>query len=55
MALGFFWASVSLAVFLSALILDKMGILSRKNHFPVEGRVTRPSSRPPPPPPLLLS
>ena len=39
MALGFFWASIALLVFLAVLSLDIMGFFSRKNHFPVDGRV----------------
>lgn len=39
MALGLFWASIVLLVFLAVLSLDIMGFFSRKNHFLVDGRV----------------
>ena len=39
MALGLLWASIVLLVFLALLSLDIMGFFSRKNHFPVDGRV----------------
>ena len=39
MALGLLWASIALLVFLAVLSLDVMGFFSRKNHFPVDGRV----------------
>ncbi|OCK85907.1 NAD(P)-binding protein [Lepidopterella palustris CBS 459.81] len=38
MALGLFWASIALLVFLAILSLDIMGFFSRKNHLPVDGR-----------------
>ncbi|KAF2202961.1 NAD(P)-binding protein [Delitschia confertaspora ATCC 74209] len=38
MALGIFWASVCLLVFLAILSLDIMGFFKRENKFPVEGR-----------------
>jgi 3-dehydrosphinganine reductase len=39
MALVLFWASIALLVFLAVLSFDIMGFFSRKNHFPVDGRV----------------
>lgn len=39
MAIGLFWATVCLCMFLSVLALDIMGFFSRKNHFEVDGRV----------------
>jgi hypothetical protein len=39
MASGLFWASIALLVFLAVLSLNVMGFFSRKNHFPVDGRV----------------
>ncbi|EMD01231.1 hypothetical protein BAUCODRAFT_144782 [Baudoinia panamericana UAMH 10762] len=38
MALGLFWASVCLTIFVLILSLDIMGFLSGKNHFDVDGR-----------------
>ncbi|KAF2842186.1 putative 3-ketosphinganine reductase [Patellaria atrata CBS 101060] len=38
MALGFFWASVLFGIFLIILFSDIMGLFSRKNEFPVDGR-----------------
>lgn len=40
MALGFFWASVCLLLFLAILSLDIMGFFRRENKFQVEGRVS---------------
>ena len=40
MAVGFFWATVCLCIFVTILALDIMGFFSRKNHFEVEGRVS---------------
>lgn len=39
MAIGFFWTSVCLCVFVAILALDIMGLFSRKNHFDVNGKV----------------
>lgn len=39
MALGLLWSSVCLCVFISVLLLDKMGAFASKNRFPVNGRV----------------
>ena len=39
MAFGFAWASGLLAVFLSVLFIDRMGVFQSKNKFPVDGRV----------------
>jgi len=39
MALGLFWSSICLCVFVSILLLDRMGVFSGKNKFPVDGRV----------------
>jgi hypothetical protein len=41
MAVGYFWASIGLCAFIFVLALDIMGIFSRKNHFDVDGRVSR--------------
>ncbi|KAF2088889.1 NAD(P)-binding protein [Saccharata proteae CBS 121410] len=38
MALGLFWATGALLLFLAVLCLDIMGFFSRKNRFPVDGR-----------------
>lgn len=40
MALGLYWATGCLALFIAVLALDIMGIFSRKNHFDVDGRVS---------------
>lgn len=40
MALGLYWATGCLALFVAILALDIMGIFSRKNHFDVDGRVS---------------
>jgi 3-dehydrosphinganine reductase len=39
MALGLFWATVSLVVFLTVITLDMLGYLKGKNRFDVNGRV----------------
>lgn len=39
MALGLFWATVSLVVFITITTLDMMGFFKSKNHFDVDGRV----------------
>ncbi len=39
MALGIFWATVSLVVFMLITLLDMMGYFKPKNHFVVEGKV----------------
>lgn len=39
MALGLFWATASLCVFLVVLAADIMGLFSSKNYFEVDGRV----------------
>lgn len=39
MAMGLYWASVCLAIFISVLALDIMGFFSRKNHLDVKGKV----------------
>lgn len=39
MAIGWYWASVSLVIFIGILSLDIMGFFSRKTHFDVDGRV----------------
>lgn len=39
MALGVYWATLSLCLFLVVLMLDRMGFFSRKNHLEVDGRV----------------
>lgn len=39
MALGLFWASICLCVFVAVLALDIMGLFSTKNYFEVDGRV----------------
>ncbi len=38
MALGLFWTSVCLCVFISILLMDRMNVF-HKNNFPVDGRV----------------
>lgn len=45
MALGLYWATVALVLFLTILALDIMGIFSRKSHFDVDGRVSLRSPR----------
>lgn len=40
MALGLYWASVCLCIFLAVLAADIMGLFSSKNYFDVEGRVS---------------
>lgn len=40
MAIGFFWTSLLLCVFLTILAADKMGMFRTVNHFPVDGRVS---------------
>lgn len=40
MALGLYWATVCLCIFLAVLALDIMGFFTRKNHFEVDGRVS---------------
>lgn len=40
MAIGFFWATVCLCLFVTILALDIMGFFSWKNHFEVDGRVS---------------
>ena len=39
MAIGLFWATVSLCGFIALLSFDVMGFFSRKNQFDVDGRV----------------
>ena len=39
MALGLFWSSVCLCVFVSVFIYDRMGGFQSKNRFPVNGKV----------------
>ena len=39
MALGLFWSSICLVLFISVLIYDRMGGFASKNKFPVDGRV----------------
>ena len=41
MAIGFIWASLLLCVLATIFYFDKMGVFKSKNHFPVEGRVSR--------------
>lgn len=40
MALGIAWASGLLVLFVSVFVADRMGLFTRKNHFPVDGRVS---------------
>lgn len=39
MALGLYWATACLCLFLAVLAADIMGFFSKKNHFEVDGRV----------------
>jgi 3-dehydrosphinganine reductase len=39
MALGFYWATGALCVFIAVLAADIMGVFSSKNHFEIDGRV----------------
>lgn len=41
MAIGYFWATTCLCILLFVLALDIMGVFSRKNHFEVDGRVSK--------------
>ena len=39
MAIGLFWSSICLSVFVSLFLIGRMGGFSSKNEFPVDGRV----------------
>ena len=39
MAIGLFWSSICLVIFVSILVYDRMGGFLSKNKFPVDGRV----------------
>ena len=41
MAIGLFWATLSLCGFFAILALDVMGFFRRKNYFEVEGRASK--------------